>query len=299
MCTAIRFNGGLFGRTLDFERSFGEEMIIAPRGSVGLIDLRNRYAVMGIGVMDGGFPLYFDGVNECGLAAAALNFPKYAVYAPPGEGRIEAGRLIATILGLGRSVGEARDMLAGLQICGGSSPLHWIFADVREAVVVESCEDGLRIYDDPVGVLTNSPPFPYHLSRLGDISHLSPTSRSSDYSRGMGAIGLPGDFSSSSRFLRAAFINRHITLPKERNEAVSLAFCALSALSVPPGCVITAEGESAYTRYTSVMDMAAPAYYLTTATCRTVRRVKLTDRLMNGREIVRLSICAEPHFVDI
>ena len=308
MCTAIRFNKDFFGRTLDFERSFDEELIITPRESVRLLDSVNRYAIMGIGAVWEGHPLYFDGVNEWGLASAALNFPGYASYGSKGEGRaVESGRLISFILGFCRSVSEARDMLGSVEIIAdeGAVPLHWIVCDGREAMVVESVADGLKLYDNPVGVLTNSPPFPYHLTRLADISHLTPTSPTSAgvgtriYSRGMGAIGLPGDFSSSSRFLRASFIRERSPLSEDRSEAVNMAFDILSSLSVPRGCVITDDGEIAYTRYTAVIDMAEPGYYLTTASCRTVGRISLTEEMMTSDHIITRPMYLEPHYIDI
>ena len=303
MCTAIRFNEYFFGRTLDFERSFGEQMLVLPRETVGLMDCKSRYAMMGIGVLCDGGAMLFDGVNEWGLASAALNFSGYACYGSVGgRADIGAGGLISLVLGLCRSVGEAREMLGGINITRdgqGSAPLHWMVSDGREAMVVEAVAEGIRLYDNPVGVLTNAPDFVYHMTRLGDIAHLSPASRLADYSRGMGAIGLPGDFSSASRFLRAAFICRHGTMPDDTDLGVNIAFDILSSLSVPRGCVITHGGEAAYTRYTSVINMSTPTYYLTTATCRTVHRLRLTDRLINGSEIQRLALCAEPHFVDM
>ena len=298
MCTAIRFDERFFGRTLDFERGFGEEVIVTPRELVRIGDARNRYAIMGIGVKNGQTPLYFDGVNEWGLAAAALNFSGRAVYHKLSEGMtgVSSAHLIALVLGFCRSVTEVKEMLDKICItdkgADDNTPptaLHWLIADSRESVVVESVESGLRIYDNPVGVLTNSPEFPYQLTRLADYVKLSAgqpkdyPDYAPPYSRGMGAIGLPGDFSSTSRFVRADYVSRN-TLKTEGGE-VGRVFHILSAVSVPLGCVLTDEGRAVSTLYTVCVDMEEPSYYLTTSSCRAIRRLRLTDTLATGSGI--------------
>ena len=311
MCTAIRFNERYFGRTLDFERSFGESLVVTPREKMRLLDSHNRYAMMGVGVLEGGVPMYFDGVNEWGLAAAALNFPKYAQYrSEDGVGRgIFAGHLISHVLGLCRSVSEARQMLQKTLITGRvenkelpATPLHWIIADGRESAVIESVESGLKIYDNPVGVLTNSPELPYHLTRLDDFSYLRAENPEGGlYSRGLGAVGMPGDYSSTSRFIRAAFLKKQ-SFGETCSAAVGdmhRAFSLLDAVSVPLGAVITDEGLPAFTIYSAVIDLAEPSYYLTTASCRTIHAISLTDSLLDGREIQSYPIYREEKFISL
>lgn len=293
MCTAIKFGKRFFGRSLDFEKSFGEELVIVKRGAIRLLNSENRYAMMGVGVISSGEPLLFDGVNEWGLCCAALNFPGYAVYSDNcNEGTaIPSSKLISFALGLCRSVGEVREMLGKICISGEfadektpPTPLHWMFADGREAITVESVKEGLRVYENSIGVLTNAPDFNYHMTRLADFSALQAENpdrcftHSPPYSRGMGAIGLPGDFSSSSRFVRATFIKENMReVSGEKSSDISRLFGAFSSLEVPLGCVLTDEGESVLTRYTAVIDMESPAYYLTTTSCRTVMRLELSD----------------------
>ena len=309
MCTAIRFNSRYFGRTLDFERSFGEQMVVTPRGVMPIMESKNRYAMMGVGVVMDGAAMYFDGVNEWGLTAAALNFPGCAVYRSDSDSDrgIPSAFLISYILGLCHSVRETVDMLSKAVITdreiGGmsASPLHWIIADGRESVVVESVESGVRIYDNPVGVLTNSPELPYHLTRMQDYAALGVRNPERDmYSRGMGAVGLPGDFSSSSRFVRAAFLRKNCfdRADNSRGE-LNRAFSLLGNLSVPIGAMITDEGKAAYTIYSAVVDMERPAYYLTTATCSAISHIALTDKLSNGSEIVTYPIYREEKFIPL
>lgn len=309
MCTAIRFNSRYFGRTLDFERSFGEELVLTPRGAMPLMESQNRYAMMGVGVVANGASMYFDGVNEWGLAAAALNFPRYAVYRSDNEVErgIPSALLISHILGLCHSVREAVDMLNKVPITdreiGGfsPSPLHWMLADGRESVAVESVESGIHIYDNPNGVLTNSPELPYHLTRMQDYASLSPRNPERDmYSRGMGAAFLPGDFSSASRFARATFLRKNCFERADNTRGeLHRAFSVLDSVSVPQGAVITDEGKYAHTVYSAVVDMERPAYYLTTSTCRSVSSISLTDRLSNGSEIITYPIYREEEFIPL
>ena len=316
MCTAIRFNERYFGRTFDYERGFGERLIVTPRERTRILGADNRYAMMGVGVIFEGTPLYFDGVNEWGLIVAALNFPSFAVYrdATDGEMGIAAGQLCSHILGVCRSVDEAIAMLKKITVTPSSpdgkissTPLHWIISDQRESAVVESVADGLKITKTDEGVLTNSPPIEYHGCRLCDFSSLSPTNPKASgvgigaYSRGMGAIGLPGDFSSSSRFVRAAILKKWVF---ERDNAdcvcdIERSFSVLSSVTIPVGAVISDEGLPVYTRYTAVIDMESPAYYLTTATCRTVSRISLTDKLFDDKEIRSYPIYFDNEFPSL
>lgn len=311
MCTAISFGNGVFGRTLDYECSFGERVLVAPRGFFPIGESRNRYAIIGIGIQDEGTPLYFDAMNEWGLSAAALNFPNLAVYHKKtgesrrtADGRLDApaNLLISYILGLCRNVEEAREALSNIDVTECKSvknmqtpSLHWIISDARSSITVESVAEGLKVYDNPAGVLTNGPEFPYHLTRLADYMHLTPTAPKNNfkkvnpsvYSRGMGAIGLPGDFSSSSRFVRACFISEHTWGAERDNEKnrIVRAFRILSSVSVPLGCIVSDEGRPVSTLYTSVSDAESLTYYFTTYGTTSVSAVRLTDALLEGDKL--------------
>ena len=291
MCTAIYLKEGLLGRTLDYERSFGEGVVFTPRERMPLGKAKNRYAMLGIGVIKGEYSLYFDGLNEWGLSGAALNFPGYAVYksAPESKEGVPSALLMSYALGLCRDVGEVREMLANISICSSSaigiqdSSLHWIFADKSGAITIEATERGLEVWDNPYGVMTNSPDLSYHKTRLADYMHLHSgypenyleLTNLECYSRGMAAVGLPGDFSSSSRFVRAAFIRQNTISFDGANSAVLKMKSILSALSVPLGCVSSREGEAVSTRYLSVMDSENLVYYFSSYQSFGLRGVRL------------------------
>ena len=148
---------------------------------------------------------------------------------------VETFELIPWILGRCADVKEARELLSDLNLMGTpfqdtlpAAQLHWILADREEAITVESVKEGLRIYDNPAGVLTNNPPFEQQMFQLNNYMHLSPKDPQnhfsgdlplSTYCRGMGALGLPGDLSSQSRFVRAAFVKMNAVSGDSESES--------------------------------------------------------------------------------
>ncbi len=231
MCTAICYNG-LAGRTLDLEYSFAEEVVITPIGwrrkFIFEGEIPSKYALVGMAHVHLGVPLYYDAASESGLYMAALNFPKCARYREARDGMINlaSAELIPYILGRAGSLSEARELLSSVNITPHSiadglpaTPLHWLLTDGTCSLAIEPTERGLEIIENPFGVLTNSPEFAYNATKIADFAHISPTNPTKMlekwkniplYSRGMGALGLPGDYSSTSRFVRAAFLNETV-----------------------------------------------------------------------------------------
>ena len=313
MCTAIFDNkyGSLFGRTLDLEYSLGEEVVICPRNyPISLRHLGERtrkYCILGTAFVKDGIPLYYDGVNEAGLCAAALNFPATAKYAVKTLGKVNLApfEFIPYILGSCDSLDKVKNTLARTTITSDSfsddlpvTPLHWMIADKSGAIAVECSAGGLEVYDDPVGVLTNEPRFDYQLLRLADYSALDPrppknnltdTYRPTLYSRGLGAYGLPGDFSSSSRFVRAVFAKNHTT--SDRGEEIQRIFHIMNTVSVPRGCVITDEGSEVKTVYTACIDLDTLTYHFTTYSSPTIRSVSLTEEYTAPPSLIRRKMC--------
>ena len=224
MCTAATYttDSFYFGRNLDYEFSYGDEVTVTPRAYPFALrcmgDFRTKYAMIGMAYVAGEYPLYYDAVNEKGLGIAGLNFVGNAVYHPAQDGKSNVAQfeLIPWLLGSCATLAEVRTLLAKTNIVNipfseqlPLAQLHWLIADKTGSIVVESTADGLHIYDNPVGVLTNNPPFPQQLFALNNYRALSPRTPAvafADgldlpvYSRGLGALGLPGDlFSTSSR----------------------------------------------------------------------------------------------------
>lgn len=286
LCTAVRLAAGdtYFGRNLDLEFAYEEEVTVMPRqfplAHRSMPPVLRHYAMIGTAFVVEGAPLYYDAVNEKGLAAAALNFPRYAHYAPPtGEGELAPFEVIPWVLAQCATVEEAAALLRTVRIAAidhsaalPATPLHWLLADRDRAVAVEPLEDGLHLTDDPVNVLTNSPPLDYHLTRLADHTALTvdtPPAAFGDvplplYSRGMGAAGLPGDWSSCSRFIKAAFVTAHAVTDGREWQGVSQMFHILQSVAHPRGVVRMPDGRYEITVYSACCNMCTGDYYYRT-----------------------------------
>ena len=234
------------GRTLDYEFSYGEQITITPRKYPfafrhdGMPD--THYAIIGMAHVAGGYPLYYDAVNEKGLGMAGLNFVGNAVYAEVQDGKhnIAQFEFIPWILSRCADLKEAKETLADMNLVGTpfseqfpTAQLHWMIADETGSIVVESMADGLKIHDNPVGVLTNNPSFEMQMFNLNNYMHLSEKQPENHfakevplqaYSRGMGALGMPGDLSSMSRFVRVAYTRMHAVSGKGEEDSVGQFF---------------------------------------------------------------------------
>jgi len=314
MCTAISSNSGfhMFGRTLDIECSYGEKIVLTPQNfPLHFTHEKSSYIhepLLGVACIQENTPLYFDAVNAAGVAMAGLRFPGNAVYHSPKNNRynIASYELISWVLCQCKTLGEARTLLQETNITDDSfspalpaAPLHWIVADKTGSMTIESVSEGLEVYENPFGVLTNNPPFPYHCTRILDFlhlddqnpsNHLCPSLTLSPYSRGMGAIGLPGDHSSSSRFVRAVFAKNHTTPTSTEPEAVNQFFHMLDFVSVPCGNVKTDEGENTFTAYASCACTDTASYYFTTYQCRRIRAVRLHDFPRESDQLISFSM---------
>ena len=288
MCTAVtyRTKDHYFGRTLDYDVSYQERVAVTPRNYPfhfwRVKSLESHYAIIGMASMAGDYPLYYDATNEAGLSMAGLNFPGNADYKPEvaGKDNVAPFEFIPWILGQCSSVAEARHLLSNINLADirfsedmPLATLHWIISDREESITVESVKEGLKVYDNPVGVLTNNPPFDYQMFYLNNymgVSREEPQNRFSDglrlaaYSRGMGAMGLPGDLSSSSRFVRAVFTKMNSVSGDSESESVSQFFHILNSVVNPRGCVHMGDGRYEVTMYTSCCNTDKGIYYYTT-----------------------------------
>lgn len=317
MCTAISYltRDHYFGRTLDLEYGYRETVTVTPRNFTlplrTLPSMDRHYAIIGMATVVQGYPLYYEACNEWGLAMAGLNFPGNARYFPRAEGKdnIASFEFIPWILGQCRDLAQAREKLETIQLCDipfsdalPPSPLHWIIAHRSGCLTVESTADGLKIYDNPIGVLTNNPPFDYHMTHLCqfmNLTRLEPENRFADvklepYSKGMGAIGLPGDLSSPSRFVRAAFVKLNSRSDPEEGPSVSQFFHILGAVAQQRGCVRLKDGRYEITRYTSCMNTDKGIYYYTTYENQRINAVDLHRCELESTDLFCFPLAQEP-----
>ena len=285
MCTAIKI-GGCFGRTLDLEYGYGEQVVLTPREFP--LPMRHRppltdhYAILGMATVAEGFPLYYDGVNEHGLGMAGLNFPHSGVYTPARDEDVASFELIPYVLGQCKSVDEAKACLAEIRVCDTAfsaafppTYLHWMVADATASIVVEMVAQGLRIYDNPIGVMTNEPTFDRQLAHWERFAHLTanePTTTPPYLGRGSGSVGLPGDFTSPSRLVRAAFAAAHSVA---EGDPVGQFFHVMATVEVPRGCVRLPDGRFVTSRYTACVDLSHRAYHYRTYPCQRITTVEM------------------------
>ena len=287
MCTAIRYCKGdhYFGRNLDLPKGFSEEVTITPRNFPfhfrNGLHLLHHHAMIGMATISGGYPLYYEATNEKGLSMAGLNFPGNAVYQPRTacKDNIAPFELIPWVLGQCANIREAKTLLGNTAVWMlpfnreyRLTPLHWFLADRESSIVAEPMQEGMKLYDDPVGVLTNNPPFPYHLHNLSNYNGLQSGNRENDfcgipirsYSNGMGAFGLPGNFSSAARFVKAAFVKCSSLSNGTEQSNVSQFFHILSSVAMPRGAVQLEDGEYEITLYSSCCNTDKGIYYYNT-----------------------------------
>lgn len=299
MCTAVTLNTEslYFGRTLDLDVDYNQQVVITPcnfnLSFTNGKNTSNHYAIIGMATVVENYPLYFDAVNEKGLCIAGLNFSEDAVFEKTNDNKnaVAPFELIPYLLCDCKNITEAKEKLRGKVITEtpfnknlGCAKLHWILSDKNNSIVIEATKSGLNIYNNPTGVLTNSPPFDYQLYNLNNYINLTnekPDSRFSKeyelkaYSNGMGAIGLPGDYSSLSRFVRATFAKYNTQAENTEQDNLRRFFEILSTVEIPKGLVKTKEKNIHYTLYSSCISAEKGIYYYKTNKSKSINAVSL------------------------
>jgi len=315
MCTGISYSteNHYFGRNFDYEISYNERVCITPRNyefKFRLIDdIESHYAVIGIAAGIDEYPLYYDACNEFGLAIAGLNFEGNAYYPDKKENMVNITpfEFIPYILSIAKSVNKVKGLLKKINLVNINfsdelplSPLHWLISDKNQSIVVEPLSNGLKVYDNPLGVLTNNPTFDKQLFNLNNYRHLTTKtpnntfSRSIDlksYSRGMGAIGLPGDLSSMSRFVKAAFTKENSPDFESEKESVSQFFHILSSVEQQKGCTFIDEPDLfEYTIYTSCYNTSKGILYYKTYDNSQITAIKLGCEDLNSKKLINYKL---------
>jgi len=315
MCTsiALKTRDFYFGRNLDLECSFGEQVVITPRDyplefrKAGAIS--RHYAIIGMATVMENYPLYAEAANEKGLCMAGLNFPGNAFYpesAEPGKQMISPFELPLWLLGRCENLRQAKETLNQTALVSipfsakiPLSPLHWHIADETGSIVLESTRDGMKIYENPVGVMTNNPTFDFHLTNLRQYLNLTncyPENRMdkdlqlTPFGVGFGAMGLPGDFSPASRFVRAAFLKAHAQGEEGEMGSIGQFFHLLSGVSMMDGLVETPNGKFEKTSYSCCINASKGIYYYTTYENRQITGIDLRKEKLESKELKIFSL---------
>ena len=318
MCTATNYitDNHYFGRNFDYEISYNERVTITPRNYnfkfKKIDDIKSHYAIFGITAGVDEYPLYYDACNEKGLAIAGLNFAGNAVYREFKEDMINITpfEFIPFLLGKAESVSEALELLSNINLVNINfsdelplSPLHWMLSDAKDAIVIEPLKYGLKIYKNPVGVLTNNPTFDKQLSYLNYFRHLSNKNPANnfggnfeldEYSRGMGAIGMPGDLSSSSRFVKAAFTRANSYSSNDEKSSVSQFFHILESVEQQNGLTFINDPDLyEYTIYSSCYNTEKSILYYKTYNNSQISAIQLNKEDLNSDELIIYPLITE------
>nr|WP_325213351.1 linear amide C-N hydrolase [uncultured Oscillibacter sp.] len=292
----------LLGRTYDqFGDLAANRVLAVPAGAPCPPTLRGegdaprgRWSYTGMAVLGFGEPILVDGVNAAGLMGALLHYPEYAAYPEdPGKTAVHPGRLLAWLLSRCAGVQEAVEALGSLTLAdepiqGKPLPAHYILSDkTGEAVILEPDEGGLSVYRRTIGVLTNSPGYPWHRTNLRNyvgVTNLPKAPRTiaghevREFGERLGGgSGLPGDYSSPSRFVRTAFMKEFSIPGEDELDGVSRMFRAFAPVDIPEGLVRADPDYPVYeqTLCTSVMCAESGVYYFAPAWNRRISAVRL------------------------
>lgn len=289
MCTTIGFKykeGIVFGRTLEIGIEMDNKILYVPADKEDFIAAKgitfpSQYAVLGSSFFD--IESFGDGINEKGLMGSFNLFPKYAGFVKhPVIGSISmtASNAFNYLLSRCKNVEEVKERAGKITILKEgenkkdvSTESHFFFMDSEGSKVVLEPENGKLIqYDNPYGVLTNSPEFHWHETNLKNYINLKADnieegefndSSVSKLGEGTGMLGMPGDFTPASRFVRSAYFVSNTPKNLNRNSAILQSFRILSQFDIPKGAVIDSkENLQDETLYTAVMDTKEAAYFV-------------------------------------
>ena len=339
-CTGIYLkasdNSIVNGRTIEFGTSLDMSLAIIPRNytftqkstSVDPMNYKSVYAAAGVYCFDE--PRLIDGINEMGLCIGAFYFSGFAKYAKITQKNckhalspIDFSNWILTNFASIEQVKEAiKEVVISDDILipgavlkdwkGGQPPLHYIVYDKFDnCIVIEPFGDSLKVYENKLGVITNSPSFDFHLTNLNNYVNLSPknveTNKLGDYllksfSQGSGMLGLPGDFTSPSRFIRAAFFSAGALTPFNSSEAVDQTFHILNQFDIPKGSIsqeIRGKIYYDFTMLTTVKDTKNLESFFKSYKNQATQLIKLDTFDFNSKTIKTMKIDGEQQKIDV
>lgn len=314
MCTglALETKDGLhlFGRNMDIEYSFNQSIIFIPRNfkcvnKSNKKELTTKYAVLGMGTIFDDYPTFADGMNEKGLGCAGLNFPIYVSYSKEdieGKTNIPVYNFLLWVLANFSSVEEVKEALKNANIVDipinkniPNTTLHWMISDITgKSIVVEQTKEKLNVFDNNIGVLTNSPTFDWHVANLNQyiglrynqVQEFKLGGQSlTSLGQGTGLVGLPGDFTPASRFIRVAFLRD--AMIKNDKDSIDLIefFHILNNVAMVRGSIRTVEEKSDLTQYTSCMCLEKGIYYYNTYENNQINAIDMNKENLDGNEI--------------
>lgn len=333
-CTGLKLvaedGTAVHGRTLEFGLDVKTSVVCIPRNYAFTavtpngkgMSYKSKYALVGSICFDA--VAVMDGFNEEGLSVGTFYFPGFAGYTPTTAEN--ASRSLSPIdfpnwiLTQFRSLDEVREGIKQVVISPtvykdwGNivPPFHYIVYDKSgKSIVIEPMDGTFRVHDNPLGVMTNSPTFDWHMNNLRNFINLTPENVAplkvagitlSPFGQGSGMVGLPGDFTPPSRFVRAAIFSITSTPVKNGSEGVFKVFHLLNQFDIPVGLAREEKGGVVYTDFTVatvVRDPNAFKYYFRTYQDPTIRLVDFGTFNKDGKEILAIGTDGWPSYVDL
>lgn len=335
-CTGLRVmaldKSAIFARTMEFATPLESDILFVPRnqnwksqapdGKDGMV-WKNTYAFVGPNAL--GDEILVEGMNEKGLYIGAFWFPNVAEYqktTPADNPKTVAPTLFAALaLGMCATVQDVKENLQHIKLAavmfdkmGEVPPLHWYAMDsTGKAIVIEPVNGEIVVMDNPVGVFTNAPPFGWHLQNLANYVNLRPTNAKaeklgeqtvSQIGQGSGMLGIPGDFTPPSRFVRAALLSNTAKPVKTADEAVNLALTLISNITISKGTVIedVKDGKNAlnYTQWVTVYDLSQKRLYFRTYGNQNIRMITPEELPLDGKKKLLIPMCnVKPEYHNV
>ncbi|MFG1344475.1 choloylglycine hydrolase family protein [Xanthobacter autotrophicus DSM 431] len=309
--------GIVYGRTMEFGFRLKSEAIVIPRnlamtatgpdGKPGAMTWKTKYAATGLNAF--GIPVLTDGMNEKGLAGGILYFPDYAGYADPAKvdpkTALAPWDVLTWALTNFATVAEVKAALSGISVVdlkeptmGITPPFHYTLHDASGAsLVIEPVGGTLKVYDNPYGVMTNAPGFDWHLTNLRNYVKISPFNAEplkldgqtiASFGQGSGLLGIPGDPTPPSRFVRALGYVASVERKPSGIQSVRLAEHIANNFDIPVGWIRDGKSTAAleYTQWTAVADLANKRYYVKTYDDPVLRGIDLMSFDLNAPKVV-------------
>lgn len=326
MCTSLTYKNSrgdhFLARTMDFDLDFKARIMVMPRNRVVAGDAgeyTTKYGFVGAGRLLG-HEMYTDGVNECGVGVATLYFPGNVYYyddTPADKLGLAPQDFVAWALGNAASVDDLAEKVEQIALInqptdfiGAVPPLHFIISDTTGKTMLLEPQGGeLQLIDDPVGVMTNSPDLAWQLQNLSTYGTLTNQERPltplmghalATQGPGTGALGLPGDFTSPSRFVRTTFLKNYAAPTHNVADSLNLLQHILNSVTIPKGVKLKENGQSDYTEYRGYMSLDERAYYMEPYDNLVLQRVALTDDLLAHLDAPReYPISHQVHIQDL
>lgn len=335
-CTGIRvkaLDGSLvFTRTMEFASDLQSNLMFVPRGlswqgatpggKPGM-KWKNRYAYIGPNLFDQ--RVLVEGMNEKGLYVGGFWFPgeaEYQTVTPDDFAQsISPADFANWVLGNFSSINDIKKNISSIKIAGVVlealgmiPPVHWTVMDAEgNTLAIEPIKGEIQITENLVGVFTNSPSFGWHLTNLRNYVNLGRDNakpellgkqKVSPLGLGSGMLGIPGDFTPPSRFVRAALLANAAEPVANADEAVNLAWNLISNITIPIGAArgMTAHEkvEFDYTQWVTVYDLSRQSLYFRTYYSHDVRVVHLKNLPLGGKKILFIPMSnVKPTYKDV